>query len=95
MKKKSTLSPELRELAGQVQRLQQRARELGLFDNSRELLTCPQCGLAEDVTIEGLLVVTKPQYRGLDTGLRFKEQRGGRFQCPLCGVAFAAPEEAA
>lgn len=92
MKKKSTLSPELRELAGQLQALQKRARELGMFDNSRELVACPKCGLEEDVTCDGLLVVTKPQYRGLDTGLRFKEQRGGRFKCPLCGVAFAAKE---
>ena len=94
MKKKSALSPELRELAGQLQALQKRARELGLFDNSRELLTCPKCGLAEDVTVEGLLLVSKPQYQWVDTGLRFKEQRGGRFKCPLCGGAFAAPEEA-
>jgi len=94
MKKKSIISPELRALAEQLQAAQKRARELGVFDNTRELVACPKCGLEEDVTCDGLLVVTKPQYRGLDTGLRFKELRGGRFKCPLCGGAFAAPEEA-
>ena len=93
MKRKSTISPELRELAGRLQTLQKRARELGVFDNSRELLTCPKCGLSEDVTIEGLLLVSKPQYQWVDTGLRFKELRGGRFKCPVCRVAFTPSAE--
>ena len=33
-----------------------RARALGLFTGHRELLTCPKCGLLEDILIGGTLV---------------------------------------
>ena len=67
--------------------LQRQARALGLFVDDRELLTCPKCGLMEDVLSGGLLV-TLYGSGGPDTGLRFVEPTSadGRFTCPRCGV---------
>ena len=53
--KRPTTMKELRaKLIPLVQRLKRAkklARKLGLFAEDRELLTCPRCGLAEDVDI--------------------------------------------
>ncbi len=69
-------------------------KELGLFIEDRELLTCPKCGLQEDVTFSGILEVTMPPHQGEDTGLRFKnvKRRSNFWRCPACKAAFAAPE---
>lgn len=78
-------------LARELVRIKKHASQLGVFTNDRELLQCPQCGLAEDVTIDGLLIT----YRGnprrpQDTGLRFAELNGQRFRCPSCGTVVKA-----
>lgn len=95
MKKKSLISPELHALASELKDLQSKAAALGMFDNSRELVRCPKCGLEEDVTSEGLLITTKPDYHGLDTGLRFAEKPAGTFRCPVCKTKFAGDDEGA
>lgn len=66
--------------------LQEQARSLGVFPNDRDLLTCPSCGLAEDVLAGGQLI-TSASMGEPDTGLRFAEPTvdDGPFRCPACG----------
>ena len=79
-------SGSLRDLAAELVAVQKRAKELGLFTNDRELLTCPGCGLTEDVQLNGQLTT----YFGLpnsgDSGLRFIEAGDEEFICPKCGL---------
>jgi hypothetical protein len=42
--------------AGRIAELQKTARRLGIFTEDRALLTCPTCGLMEDVLFDGRLV---------------------------------------
>mgnify|MGYP000859459029 CR=1 FL=1 len=81
------LSPRLLALARQLVELKAQASQLGLFTDDRELLTCPQCGLAEDVLIDGRLVTWHGCGDGRDTGLRFMplDDEDRRFSCPECG----------
>ncbi|MEK7722366.1 MAG: hypothetical protein AAB359_08255 [Elusimicrobiota bacterium] len=45
------------------------------------------CGLEEDVTTEGRLIVCRGA-EGVDTGLRFPEpDKRGKTKCPACGRA--------
>jgi hypothetical protein len=90
-----TRHPHLRQnvvqLAAQLGRMKKQAAELGVFINDRELLECPECGLAEDVTSNGFLIT----YRGnpcrpRDSGLRFKELTRHRFRCPSCRTVIEA-----
>lgn len=76
----------LRPLAQQIKELQNQHRKLGLFAEDRDTLKCLKCGLQEDVTFEGLLVVTRPSNRKRDTGLRFKalDKNDQCFRCPSC-----------
>ena len=73
-------------MAGQLARLQNEAHKLGIFVNDRELLTCPTCGLMEDVLVDGRLV-TCHEIGGPDTGLRFAAhpRSEDRLVCPECG----------
>ena len=64
------LSAGLIKLVRELKSLKAAARKLGLFAEDRELLTCPRCGLQEDVDIRGMLLVTAPGNRHCDTGLR-------------------------
>lgn len=84
---------DLRELAAQVNALQATARELGMFTNERELLTCPACGLTEDVTADALLVTYHQDSASEDTGLRFEELAHSGFRCPSCGSTLREPVE--
>jgi hypothetical protein len=72
--------------ARQLLDVQRQARALGIFVDDRELLTCPKCGLTEDVLSDGRLS-TFYGSPGLDTGLRFVEPTSadGRHTCPRCG----------
>ena len=80
------LADRLAPLVRQIQALQEQARALGLFPNDRELLTCPNCGLAEDVLAGGQLITTHGPDEP-DTGLRVLEPKSddGPFICPGCG----------
>jgi hypothetical protein len=71
----------------QLQEAKRQARALGMFVEDRELLECPACGLWEDVTGEGLLVVyQKDDLSQMDTGLRFREVDETHSVCPGCGA---------
>jgi len=74
-------------MAGRIAELQKTARRFGIFVDDRELLTCPKCGLMEDVLFDGRLVTCR-EAGGDDTGLRFSEhpRADGRFVCPECGT---------
>ena len=77
------LAERLAPLTRQIQALQEQARALGLFPNDRELLTCPNCGLAEDVLVGGQLITNYGTGKH-DTGLRFMDPKSddGPFICP-------------
>ena len=82
---------DLLELARQFARVKQQARTLGIFTDDRELLECPNCGLLEDVTAEGLLVTYPKDSVDLkDCGLRFRPVDETRFACPKCGTRIKA-----
>lgn len=75
-------------IARRLGKLQTQARALGVFTNDRDVLTCPKCGLMEDVLVDGRLVTYHEENNPKDTGLRFAEsaQQSGRFTCPECGA---------
>ena len=88
----------LRSIAGAVERLrdlQDLAREQGIFVADREIVSCPRCGLVEDVLSDGRLITSREHSPGRDAGLRFVEdpEGSGRFTCPECGDE-AVPDEA-
>lgn len=87
------LSVELISLARKLKKAQAAARKLGLFVEDRELLTCPRCGLQEDVAVDGRLLVTGSGNRRCDTGLRFTQvmKRGGWWRCPSCKSVLKSP----
>lgn len=90
-RKRAQRADALAPLVRQIQEAQAQARLLGLFPNDRELLTCPRCGLGEDVLSDGRLV-TNVAPGEPDTGLRFivPKREGARFRCPRCGAAARA-----
>ncbi len=89
----SALGSELAKVCEKLRELRAHAASLGLFTNDRELLTCPSCGLQEDVTIEGQLITHDSESRDVgDSGLRFSESQGGHFVCPRCDAHVVAGE---
>ena len=79
----ATLGP----LIESLQEIKAKAEALGIFTGGRELLACKECGLQEDVLVDGRLITDREERLGLDTGLRFVEagEGTGRFTCPACG----------
>jgi len=92
--KKAQIPTGMHALAGQIQKIRDQQKRLGLFCEDRELLSCPRCDIEEDVTFEGFLIGVKRLKPGLDIGLRFSvvDEEQGIYQCPGCGkeVAVAA-----
>lgn len=83
------ISGELKRLAVNLHAVKQRATELGMFTDDRELFECPLCGLIEDVTFEGLLVTYQRrelwvESKPPDTGLRFESVGDDKYRCPAC-----------
>lgn len=73
------------DLFRQLQQLQAQAKALGIFTDERDLLTCPNCGLFEDVTCDGFLITSRTLSKDpIDTGLRFHEITPDTFRCPSC-----------
>ena len=65
--------------------VQRKAEALGIFTGDRELMECPDCGLLEDVSIDGRLMTYKKDNGTIeDTGLRFQEIDCVHFRCPVC-----------
>ena len=81
---RTRLLEDLRPIVRQLAAVQRQARSLGLFVHDRELLTCPRCGMQEDVAGDGRLMTYRAGGAIADTGLRFKKVRGGKFRCPAC-----------
>lgn len=78
-------------LARRLEQVKAQVRALGIFTDDRELLECPNCGLLEDVTSEGLLVTYPKDSADLkDCGLRFKRAGKTSFACPTCGTKIRA-----
>lgn len=78
-------------LARQLEQVKAQARALGIFTDGRELLACPNCGLLEDVTADGLLVTYPKDSVDLkDCGLRFCPVDETHFACPKCGTRIKA-----
>jgi hypothetical protein len=65
---------------------------LGVFDHSRALLTCPACGLFEELCEKGRLITAEADYPGVDTGLRFVKVNDADWECPDCGHLFPGEE---
>ncbi len=81
------ISKELHRLVRELQKLKAEAKKLGMFAEDRDWISCPKCGLEEDVACGGMLLVTAPGNRSVDTGLRFKlvKKGGDLWRCPGCG----------
>ncbi len=78
---------ELHALAHKLTELRGKARELDLFTDDRELLSCVSCGLLEDVTVGGVLITYDGERSEVvDSGLRFSERQDGHFSCPRCSA---------
>lgn len=75
----------LRPLLRKLDSARDQARKLGLFVEDRELLACVNCGLVEDVAIDGLWLVYRAGQPAVDSGLRFLDLSDGIFRCPSCG----------
>ncbi len=93
---KGALDSDLAQVCAKLHKLRAHAASLGLFTNDRELLVCPNCGLQEDVTIEGMLITHDFESPDIsDSGLRFTERQDGHFSCPRCGADVVAAENEA
>jgi predicted RNA-binding Zn-ribbon protein involved in translation (DUF1610 family) len=94
MRPASSLDQDISVLAAQLVELNRKARELGIFTNDRELLQCPQCGLAEDVACDGrLMTIQSADETCSDTGMRFQEIDATHFRCPSCQNVLVVIEE--
>ncbi len=92
--KKTENDAEIHALAKRIVSMKEKARKLGMFVEDRELLSCPKCGLEEDVASQGFLIASYPSNTSIDSGLRFKEVKNcsNRFRCPACGMEFSTTE---
>ena len=95
--KKMEISPEIRALARRIREVKEQQRLGGLFCEDREPLSGPRCGLEEDITSEGFLIVSSRSNSGVDTRLRFSVVgvEKGRYRCTGCGKEVAVPESGA
>jgi len=86
--------PKIHSLAKKIEKIKEQQRRLGFFCHDRELLSCSRCGLEEDVTCEGFLIITHHTKRDVDTGLRFSavNEEQGLYRCPGCGKDLRVPE---
>lgn len=83
--KKAQLPGDLIDLCKELHRIKKHAEALGIFTNDRELLTCPRCGLQEDIQADGrLMTFDKDSQDFKDSGLRFVDTGNGQFSCPRC-----------
>jgi len=75
-----------RSLLREIRHVHGLAREAGIFLNDRELLSCDNCGLLEDVDITGRLITYKSGKAVFDSGMRFEKGEGNTYVCPVCGA---------
>lgn len=86
----SKVFEQIKPLAAEIKRLQKQLQAAGGFANHRELLECPHCKLAEDVTVANILITSHPLTPEVDTGLRFvpADDQEKFWRCPACGRQF-------
>jgi len=72
-------------LLAAVKKLDDESRSLGIFTNHRELASCNECDLYEDVDCHGFLFVTKGEESNKPVDLVFMEMDDQHVRCPLCG----------
>jgi len=70
----------------EIARVHRLAQAAGLFLEDRDLLECVRCGLLEDVGCYGLLMTYPTGTPPVDSGLRFRKDKRGRYICPNCGA---------
>jgi len=75
-------------LIGEIKKLQDQAKALGIFVGNRPLCECLDCHLFENVNFSGELFVYYDKNYNDDTGLRFKELEESAMSCPQCGIVF-------
>ena len=82
----------IKPFAVDILKLQAQMKAAGLFADDRDLLECPQCGLQEDVTAEGLLITCLREFPGEDTHGRFVplNDRESSWRCPRCGAELSS-----
>lgn len=86
----------LQEIGDQFNELNQIAKQHGLFLNDRELVSCPKCGLTENIAFSGKLFTyykDDPYFK--ETGLQFGSLDGNAeyLKCPVCKVEVLIPKE--
>jgi len=85
MQRVENLTNAISSLIAQFSDIHQKAKELGIFTNDRELLQCLRCGLTEDVACDGRLTTVQSVDGPFnDTALRFQEIDSIHFSCPQC-----------
>ena len=77
----------------EIARVQRLAQAAGLFLEDRDLLECARCGLLEDVGCYGLLMTYLSGKFPIDSGLRFRKDKRGRYICPNCGAVTGMEKE--
>lgn len=73
------------EILKAAKKIHDKARFLGIFTNHRELASCYECDLHEDVDCNGLLFVAKGEESNKPVDLIFMEMDAQHVRCPLCG----------
>jgi len=77
----------------EIARVHRLAQAAGLFMEDRDLLECARCGLLEDVGCYGLLMTYPAGTPPVDSGLRFRKDKRGRYICPKCGTVAGLEKE--
>ena len=77
----------------EIARVHRLAQAAGLFMEDRDLLQCARCGLLEDVGCYGLLMTYFSGKPPVDSGLRFRKDKRGRYICPNCGAVARTEKE--
>ena len=82
------------DIADALRGIREMSRQNGIFDGLRELYSCLNCGLKEDVAFDGRLMTYHEGAETVDTGLRFPEPDDKNMSvCPECGAVVVSEEE--
>lgn len=86
----------LRELGEQIHEVNEISKQHGIFLNDRELVSCLQCGLIEDIAFSGKLFTyykDDPDFK--ETRLQFSSLDGNveYLKCPVCDIEVLIPKE--
>jgi len=77
---------EMRSLINRMAPVMRRAEAIGTFTGERDLLGCPECGLIEDLDINGRLFTYVEGCQIKDSGFRFAPAGAGTWICAVCGT---------